>query len=395
MDWSTPKGLVGIVVVTVVCSGLTAGILVGSGLVTTGPPTVEQPNATDGPIDSERLYAETIDSVVTVYVVGESGSSSGSGFVYDDAGHLVTNHHVIDDAETVEVKFGARGEWRRATVVGSDPRTDLAVLEIDNPPASATPLSTTNQSPQQGADAVAIGSPLRLEGTITTGTISGVDRSLRLPGGPLVPDAIQTDAAINPGNSGGPLLNAEGRVLGVNTARADGDNIGFVVSAATVDHVVPSLIETGSYTHPYLGVETRTVVPAIATANDLTETSGAVVVGVDRRGSGRRSDSRPTARRNGRWPARARGWRRDRRNQRHPDRDRPRPAAVRRPRNRAERDSGGRTDPRGRAADSHCGTRSPPVVVNQWLNAIRTTMRSASESTVGRRITARRVLVEG
>ncbi len=284
MDWSTSKGLVGIVILTVVCSGLTAGVLIGSGLVTTGSPTVEEPNATDGPIDSKRLYRETIDSVVTVYVVGEDGSSSGSGFVYDDAGHLVTNHHVIDDARKVEVKFGSRGEWRRATVVGSDPRTDLAVLEIDDPPASARPLSTANQSPQQGADAVAIGSPLRLEGTITTGTVSGVDRSLRLPSGPLVPDAIQTDAAINPGNSGGPLLDADGRVVGVNTARADADNVGFAVSAATVDRVVPSLIESGSYTHPYLGVESRTVVPAIASANDLDEVSGAAVVAVDSEG---------------------------------------------------------------------------------------------------------------
>jgi len=280
MNRSTPKGLVGVVVVAVVCSGLTAGVLVGSGLVPTAAPPVEEPNATAGPIDSERLYAETIDSVVTVYVVGESGSSSGSGFVYDE-GQLVTNHHVIDGAETVEVKFGARGEWRRATVVGSDRRTDLAVLAVDDLPTSATPLATAAEPPKQGADAVAIGSPLRLEGTITTGTVSGVDRSLRLPSGPLVPDAIQTDAAINPGNSGGPLLNAEGEVLGVNTARADGDNIGFVVSAATVDRVVPALIENGSYTHPYLGVETRTVVPAVAAANGLNETSGAVVVGVD------------------------------------------------------------------------------------------------------------------
>ena len=250
----------------------------------------ESPDPVDGeddsrePIDSEALYAETIDSVVTVYVVGESGSSSGSGFVYDAEGHLVTNHHVIAGARTVEVKFGARGEWRDATVVGSDPRTDLAVLAIDDLPASARPLSTADGSPQQGEDVVAIGSPLRLEGTITTGTVSGVDRSLRLPSGPLVPDAIQTDAAINPGNSGGPLLNAEGRVVGVNTARADADNVGFAVSAATVDRVVPSLIETGSYTHPYLGVETRTVVPAIATANDLDETSGAAVVAVDSEG---------------------------------------------------------------------------------------------------------------
>jgi len=236
------------------------------------------------PIDSQRLYAETIDSVVTVYVVGESGSSSGSGFVYDDAGHLVTNYHVIAGAETVDVKFGGRGEWRRATVVGVDQRTDLAVLAIDEPPASATPLSTAADPPDQGAPAVAIGSPLRLEGTITTGTVSGVDRALRLPSGPLVPDGIQTDAAINPGNSGGPLLNADGEVIGVNTVRADADNVGFAVSAATVDRVVPALIATGTYTHPYLGVETRTVVPAIATANDLDETNGAAVVSVEGEG---------------------------------------------------------------------------------------------------------------
>ena len=265
-----------------------AGCTGAGGAADDGPPAANDSSPTaDGEvaaIDSQRLYAETIDSVVTVYVVGESGSSSGSGFVYDDAGHLVTNAHVITDAETVDVKFGDRGEWRRATVVGSDRRTDLAVLEIDEPPASATPLSTAADSPQQGAPAVAIGSPLRLEGTITTGTVSGVDRALRLPSGPLVPDGIQTDAAINPGNSGGPLLNADGEVIGVNTVRADADNVGFAVSAATVDRVVPALIEAGAYTHPYLGVETRTVVPAIADANDLSETSGAAIVAVDSEG---------------------------------------------------------------------------------------------------------------
>ena len=264
-----------------------AGCTGTGGMADEEPTPDDDPSADDAapvPIDSQRLYEETIDSVVTVYVVGEDGSSSGSGFVYDDAGHLVTNFHVIDSAGTVDVKFGDRGEWRRASVVGVDRRTDLAVLEIEEPPASATPLSTAADPPRQGAPAVAIGSPLRLEGTITTGTVSGVDRALRLPSGPLVPDGIQTDAAINPGNSGGPLLNADGAVIGVNTVRADGDNVGFAVSAAIVDRVVPALIASGDYTHPYLGVETRTVVPAIAAANDLGETSGAAVVRVDPEG---------------------------------------------------------------------------------------------------------------
>ncbi len=259
-------------------AGLTGVSLAGvAGCLGAQPPTAE-PDA----LDTETLYDETIDSVVTVYVVSDERSSSGSGFVYDDAGHILTNHHVIDGANVVEIRFGTRGEWRRATVVGSDPRSDLAVLEIDDPPSTARPLTMADSQPRQGADAVAIGSPLRLEGTITTGTVSGLDRSLRLPSGPLIPDVIQTDAAINPGNSGGPLLSADGAVLGVNTARASAsDNIGFAVSAAIVERVVPELIETGDYTHPYLGVDTRTVVPAIATANELDEISGAAVTSVD------------------------------------------------------------------------------------------------------------------
>jgi len=283
MDRSNLKLLVGVVLVTVLSSSLTVGLLDTTGDVPTDS-GFENPEPNERPINSERLYEETIDSVVTVYVVGEERTSSGSGFVYDDTGHLVTNHHVINGAATVAVKFSTRGEWRSATVVGSDPRSDLAVLEIDNVPSTADPLELRDSQPPQGSDAVAIGSPLRLEGTITTGTISGVDRSLRLPDGTVVPDTLQTDAAINPGNSGGPLLDSAGQVIGVNTARADADNIGFVVSAAMVDRVVPSLIESGDHSHASLGVETRTVVPAIATANGLDEISGAAVVSVDSEG---------------------------------------------------------------------------------------------------------------
>jgi S1-C subfamily serine protease len=284
MDRWRPRTVVGIALVVAVCAGLTTGLLV-TGLDTAPPSTpAEGPSTPAQSVDSEALYDRTIDSVVTVYVVSEEGSSSGSGFVYDSDGHLVTNQHVISGATKVEVRFGARGEWRTATVVGEDPRSDLAVLSVDRLPESAEPLALSDRQPRQGEVVAAVGSPLRLEGTITTGVVSGVDRSLRLPSGPLVPDVIQTDAAINPGNSGGPLLDSGGQVLGVNTARAQADNIGFTVSAKMLDRVVPALIETGDYSHPSLGVETRTVVPAIATANGLSEVRGAAIVGVDSEG---------------------------------------------------------------------------------------------------------------
>ena len=231
-------------------------------------------------IDGERLYRETIDSVVTVHVAREDGGGTGSGFVYDDDGHVVTNHHVIDGGERFAVRF-ADGTWREAEVVGDDRRTDLAVLSIDDPPATAEPLPLADENPPPGRDVAAIGSPLRLEGSITVGVVSGIDRSLRLPDGTLIPDVIQTDAAINPGNSGGPLFDADGTVVGVNTARYDADNVGFAVSARLTERVAPALIEDGKYDHPYLGVDTRTVTPAIAEANDLPEPRGAAVVGVD------------------------------------------------------------------------------------------------------------------
>jgi len=263
-------------VLVVILGGLTVGLLAtGFPQSTAEPPTESQSLAT------EMLYEQTIDSVVTVYVVSDRGTSSGSGFVYDSDGHLVTNQHVIRNATTVEVRFGTRGEWRTATVVGEDGRSDLAVLSVDRLPATAEPLSLSNRPLRQGEPVAAVGSPLRLEGTITTGVVSGIDRSLRLPSDVRIPDVIQTDAAINPGNSGGPLLAADGRVLGVNTARAQADNIGFTVSSPLVERVVPELIDNGSYTHPYLGVETRSVVPAIATANNLETISGAAIVAVD------------------------------------------------------------------------------------------------------------------
>ncbi|MFB6151362.1 MAG: S1C family serine protease [Haloarculaceae archaeon] len=224
----------------------------------------------------DRLYRQTIGSVVKIKVVHATGSvGTGSGFVYDGKGRIVTNHHVVKNAETVMVRF-RNGEWRRGTVVGSDVYSDLAVVDVDDVPRFADPLPVADRRVQPGDPVVALGSPFGLEGTITHGIVSGVNRSMATSLGFTIPDTIQTDAPINPGNSGGPLLSLNGTVVGVNRATR-GDNVGFAISATVLERVVPALIETGSFHHPYLGVRTATVTPVIAAANDLAAARGVVV----------------------------------------------------------------------------------------------------------------------
>ncbi|WP_435183072.1 S1C family serine protease [Halobellus sp. EA9] len=228
------------------------------------------------PDSYRRLYRHTIDSVVKIKVVRTTGGiATGSGFVYDAQGRIVTNRHVVRRAETVMVRF-RNGEWAIGEVIGTDVYTDLAVIDVDGRPSFATPLPITNGSVRPGEPVVALGSPFGLEGTITHGIVSGVNRSMPTNLGFTIPDTIQTDAPINPGNSGGPLLSLNGTVVGVNRATR-GDNVGFAISADVLRRVVPALVERGSFHHPYLGVRTETVTPIIAAANGLSETRGAIV----------------------------------------------------------------------------------------------------------------------
>lgn len=219
------------------------------------------------------VYRNAIDSVVLV----RTGQSQGTGFVFDD-NHVVTNAHVVGDATSANVRFTA-GEWNPGTVVGSDPHSDLAVISVDEIPSSATPLPFAKNAPTVGQEVVAIGNPYALSGSATTGIVSGIDRSIPAPTGYRIPDAIQTDAAVNPGNSGGPLMSLDGRVVAVINS-GGGDNIGFGISSALAQRVVPELIETGSFGHSYVGVALVTVTPAIAEANDLEEPDGLLVVSV-------------------------------------------------------------------------------------------------------------------
>lgn len=270
--------IIGVVLLALLAMGPVGGLTVGPvGGLTGASDTAQQRTC-----NYQSLYDRTIDSVVTLQVVADQGRGLGTGFVYDDEGHVVTNQHVVRDATQVEVQFN-RGEWRTARVVGTDAYSDLAVLEVNDAPDYADPLRLRPREPEQGQPVAALGSPLGLEGTITNGIVSGTNRSLPAggQGGPqfAIPNTIQTTAAINPGNSGGPLVNCRGRVLGVNTATAaGGENVGFAVPATQVQRVVPALIANGSYAHSFLGITSTEVSPTVADANDLSVIRGVLVV---------------------------------------------------------------------------------------------------------------------
>lgn len=195
----------------------------------------------------------------------------GSGFVYDTQGHIITNHHVVDGAQIVDVRF-VDGNIYSAKVIGTDPFNDVAVLQItdDFSEETLTPLPLANSAELEvGQQIIAIGNPFGLSNTMTTGIVSQIGRLLpNHDAGYSIPGVIQTDAAINPGNSGGPMLNLEGQVIGINTAiqstTGEFSGIGFAVPSNTIKRLVPSLIQDGKYSHPWLGVSGTSLTPDIA-----------------------------------------------------------------------------------------------------------------------------------
>ena len=215
----------------------------------------------------EAVYAAVGDAVVNVSVTSTGydyffnavpSEGSGSGFVYDTQGRIVTNYHVIENAQDIQVTF-ADGAAFAGTVIGSDSTYDLAVIEIDagDYPLHPIPLGDSDVI-RVGQFVVAIGNPFGLGQTVTFGVISSLGRVIESPDGRYIGEAIQTDAAINPGNSGGPLLDLQGKVIGVNAQIVSPSQanagIGFAIPANTVNRVVPELISEGSYRHPWMGV---------------------------------------------------------------------------------------------------------------------------------------------
>jgi len=212
-------------------------------------------------------------------VIPEEGT--GSGFIIDRDGHVVTNYHVVQGAQQVQVTLSDE-TIVPAQVVGADSFNDLAVLQVSVPPERLQPVELgTSQGLRVGQMVIAIGNPFGLERTLTTGVISAIGRTIQSDEGRVLGEVIQTDAAINPGNSGGPLLDIHGRVIGVNTAirspSGGSVGIGFAVPVDTVKRVVPSLIASGRYPHPWLGAEFYPLTPVVAQALRLPVERGLMV----------------------------------------------------------------------------------------------------------------------
>ena len=218
----------------------------------------------------EALYQQVLPGVVSI----QTGNSLGSGFVFDNEGHVITNQHVVEGASEVEVDF-ASGFKAHGTVIGSDVDADVAVIKVDAPADQIHPLAIGDSNTLNvGEQVVAIGNPFGLSGTMTLGIVSGLGRTQFAHADPdgggffSTADIIQTDAAINPGNSGGPLFNLQGEVVGINqsirtetfngaTGNAVNSGVGFSISINLVKRIVPYLIRDGRYEYPYLGISSN------------------------------------------------------------------------------------------------------------------------------------------
>jgi S1-C subfamily serine protease len=231
------------------------------------------------------IFEKSEESVVQVNVLrGELDGGMGSGFVYSEDGYVITNQHVVRDAEKVTVTF-LDGESYIGDVIGTDQDLDIAVVKVSPSNTYLQPIKIGDSSKLKvGERIAAIGNPFGLSGSMTSGIVSQIGRLLPQESGYSIPDVIQTDAAINPGNSGGPLINMKGEVVGINTAiqSATGkfSGIGFAVPSNTVKKVVPVLIENGEFKHPWMGISGTDVDAELAEVRGLKSSKGFLVVSV-------------------------------------------------------------------------------------------------------------------
>ena len=276
----------------------TATTTTPAGVVSPVPTTALQSTVPGSAADiqsvTESAYAAVNPSVVNIEVILPSsptnpgGGASGSGFVWDTNGDIVTNNHVVDGATSITVTF-FDGTIVDAALVGNDADSDLAVIKVDPAAGQLRPVVMADSTKLKvGQLAIAIGNPFGLQGTMTVGFVSALGRLLpadRTGTGPnySISDVIQTDASINPGNSGGVLLDDSGQVIGVtnsiDTTTGTSSGVGFAIPSATVQRVVPALIKSGHYDHPYLGISVGSVTPDLAKAMNLPITQRGALVG--------------------------------------------------------------------------------------------------------------------
>jgi S1-C subfamily serine protease len=305
------SALAGGLVVAVV--GLVA---IGTGLVDSGgststttttiapassPETALASNDSGKALTVNQIYTEDAPGVVFItaeqkpqtspvnpFGQSQGGTATGSGFVIDNDGHILTNNHVVANSDNITVRVGGEdGQTFNADVVGTDPSTDIAVLKVDSGGDQLKPLELgSSSSVKVGDPVVAIGNPFGLDRTATAGIVSAVQRQIDAPNGFTITNAIQTDAPINPGNSGGPLLDSEGRVIGINSQIESGGQsegnvgIGFAVPIDTAREVAQQLIDNGQVQHAFMGISGGDLTPELAHVLNLGVDHGALVESV-------------------------------------------------------------------------------------------------------------------
>lgn len=253
------------------------------------PVFVEEPKFTGDILSLTEIFERSELGVVSITVTksSEQGDTNavGSGFVFDKAGHIITNNHVVENTKKISVTF-IDGTSYNAEVVGTDPYADIAVIQLDVNPEKLHPLPIGDSSKLRvGEQITAIGNPFGLSGSMTSGIVSQLGRLLPAQGTNFsISDVIQIDTAINPGNSGGPLLNMRGEVVGINTAIYSGDGsfsgVGFAIPSDTVLKIVPTIIKEGKYLHPWVGITSFDISPDLAKILSLEDAKGILIMTV-------------------------------------------------------------------------------------------------------------------
>lgn len=285
---SSPFGSAVIGGLVVAVAGL---IMIEAGLIEsddespTATPALARPSA-DGDgggrgLTVNAIYDRYSDGVVYIQAAQGGGAATGTGFVIDDEGHILTNAHVVEGANDIEVEIGDEGESRSAELVGMDPSSDVALLDVDEDNDLTSLEMGDSGKVDIGDPVVAIGNPFGLDRTVTAGIVSAKARQIQAPNGFSISDVLQTDAAVNPGNSGGPLLDGEGRVIGINSQIASqgggNEGVAFAVPIETAQDVAEQLLADGEVQRAYLGISGGDISPQAAEALDLPVDHGVLV----------------------------------------------------------------------------------------------------------------------